>query len=66
MPSNRTHPSHIGSILKTTFSALGLKTRLNEYEIHKAWADVVGKNIKKRARPARLIVIALDDTTPVP
>jgi hypothetical protein len=58
MPSDRrssVYPAHIGSILSSSFSALGLKTRLKEYEIQKAWAGIVGKNISKRARPAKLI-----------
>jgi hypothetical protein len=58
MPSNsrhRTHPAHIGSILKTSFTSLGLKARLKEYDIRKAWACVVGKTISKRAHPLRLI-----------
>jgi hypothetical protein len=58
MPSNRRsseYPAHIGSILSGSFSALGLKARLKEYEIRKEWAGIVGKNISKRARPAKLI-----------
>lgn len=57
MPSKRsrkTPPARIGSILTGSFSSLDLKKRLREYRIKKAWAEIVGENISKKARPARL------------
>lgn len=57
MPSKRSskkYPSHIGSILTGSFSSLDLKKRLREYRIKKAWSEIVGENISKKARPARL------------
>ncbi len=52
-----THPAHIGSIITGSFDRLGMnvKARLKEYEVKKAWASVVGKNIAKRSRPKKLI-----------
>ncbi len=60
MPSMRggpKRPAHIGSVLTGTFDSprLNVKARLTEYDVKKAWAGVVGKNIARRSRPKKLI-----------
>ncbi len=45
----------IGDILENSLSGIGLKTRLNEYRIFKAWETIVGEKIASRAQPFRLI-----------
>lgn len=45
----------ISSILGSSFATLGLKAKLREYGVKKAWAACVGENISKRTSPERLI-----------
>ncbi|MBI5491459.1 MAG: DUF721 domain-containing protein [Deltaproteobacteria bacterium] len=46
---------HIGAILGSSFSSLGIAGKLREHSIRKAWAGCVGENISRKAAPSRLI-----------
>lgn len=46
---------HIGAVLNSSFSSLGIAAKLREHSIRKAWAECVGENISRKTSPSRLI-----------
>ena len=53
--SKSKYPARVDSIIGASLTFPGIGAKIREYKIKKAWADVVGPAISKRAAPDRLI-----------
>ena len=53
--SKSKYPARVDSIIGTSLTFPGIGAKIREYKLKKAWADVVGPAISKRAAPDRLI-----------
>lgn len=52
---NSGKPFQISSILSSSFASLGINAKLKEHKVKKLWAECVGENISKRAKPIKLV-----------
>ncbi len=48
-------PCQVSSILSSSFASLGINAKLKEHKVKKLWAECVGENISKRAKPIKLV-----------
>ena len=53
--SKSKYPTRVDSIIGTSLTFPGIGAKIREYKLKKAWAEVVGPAISKRAAPDRLI-----------
>lgn len=55
MRQPKKRPSQVNSVLESSFSHLGLASKIKEYNIRKNWPSIVGEQVSRRVFPEKLI-----------